>query len=43
MVHNARAISLYTRMGFRIEGTRHRSMIVDGQPVDELLMAKLLD
>jgi RimJ/RimL family protein N-acetyltransferase len=43
MVHNDRARRLYERAGFVIEGTRRRSLIVDGEPVDEVLMAKLFE
>jgi RimJ/RimL family protein N-acetyltransferase len=40
MVHNERAIALYKKMGFEIEGTKKRSMRIDGQYVDEYYMAK---
>lgn len=40
MVHNERAIALYKKMGFEIEGIRKRSMRIDGQYVDEYYMAK---
>lgn len=43
MVHNARAIGLYKGMGFLEEGTKRRSLLIDGRPVDELYMAKLLE
>jgi RimJ/RimL family protein N-acetyltransferase len=39
---NERAISLYEKCGFAIEGTRRHAMSIDGQYVDEHLMAKLL-
>ncbi len=42
-VDNAPAIQLYTRMGYEIEGTRHRSLCVNGQFIDELSMAKNVD
>jgi RimJ/RimL family protein N-acetyltransferase len=42
MAHNRRAIDLYERMGFVVEGRRHECLVVDGQLVDELYMAKLL-
>jgi RimJ/RimL family protein N-acetyltransferase len=42
MAHNRRAIELYERMGFVVEGRRHECLVVDGQLVDELYMAKLL-
>lgn len=43
MAHNAPAIRLYRAMGFEVEGRRRRSLIVDGQPVDEYAMALLLE
>jgi len=42
MVDNLRAIELYQRHGFRIEGTRRRAYIVGGRTVDEHLMANVL-
>jgi putative acetyltransferase len=39
---NTRAIRLYERFGFVIEGRRHRSVYEDGQYMDDLLMALLL-
>jgi RimJ/RimL family protein N-acetyltransferase len=42
MTHNERAIRLYSRLGFQVEGTRKRSLVVEGKPVDELAMALLL-
>jgi RimJ/RimL family protein N-acetyltransferase len=42
MAHNHRAISLYERMGFSVEGRRKQCLIVDGQFVDELTMAAIL-
>lgn len=42
MTHNDRAIGLYTKMGYRVEGTREAALLVDNQLVDELWMAKLL-
>lgn len=41
--HNRAAIALYRKLGFVTEGTRRRSLRVDGVWVDELSMAKLLD
>jgi RimJ/RimL family protein N-acetyltransferase len=43
MAHNARAIRLYKRMGFAIEGTKRHALLVNGTYVDEYYMAKLLD
>lgn len=42
MTHNQRAVALYRRMGFIIEGVRKDSLRVDGQFVDEYAMAKIL-
>ena len=42
-IDNAAAIRLYQRTGYEIEGTRRRSLLVDGELVDELSMAKLID
>lgn len=42
MAHNYRAIGLYKRMGFVVEGRRSECLFVDGQFVDELYMAMLL-
>jgi len=38
-----RAIRLYEKMGFVEEGTKRHALVVDGRPVDEVYMAKLLD
>jgi RimJ/RimL family protein N-acetyltransferase len=40
---NARAVALYQRLGFAIEGTRRCSLRVDGKYVDEYSMALLTD
>lgn len=40
--HNLRAIALYLKMGFVIEGRRSDALRVDGRFVDEYWMAKLL-
>jgi RimJ/RimL family protein N-acetyltransferase len=42
MAHNHRAMRLYERAGFAVEGRRHECLLVDGRLVDELYMAKLL-
>lgn len=41
-VHNESAINLYKKMGFKIEGLKEKSLIVDGRYVDEYYMAKIL-
>ncbi|HWG63549.1 MAG TPA: GNAT family protein [Streptosporangiaceae bacterium] len=42
MAHNDRAIALYERMGFSVEGRRSECLLIDGQFVDELCMAAFL-
>jgi RimJ/RimL family protein N-acetyltransferase len=42
MAHNERAISLYKKMGFEIEGTKKHSLLISGSYVDEYYMAKLI-
>ena len=42
MAHNDRALRLYRKMGYEIEGTKRDSLLVDGSYVDEYYMAKLL-
>tara|TARA_B100000683_G_scaffold240707_1_gene248105 strand:- start:74 stop:559 length:486 start_codon:yes stop_codon:yes gene_type:complete len=41
MTHNKRAIALYQKFGFEIEGTQKGSLMVDGVLVDEYVMALL--
>ena len=41
-VHNERGRALYEKLGYEVEGTMRESLVVDGGPVDELLMSKLL-
>ncbi len=38
---NARAIGLYRSLGFRVEGTKRRAAIRDGELADEYLMARI--
>lgn len=42
MTHNTRAIRLYKRMGFTIEGTKRHALLVNRTYIDEHDMAKLL-
>jgi RimJ/RimL family protein N-acetyltransferase len=42
MTHNERAVRLYRKMGFIIEGTTREDLFVDGRYVDQYLMGKLL-
>jgi len=43
MADNERAIALYRRSGYEIEGIRRDSLHVEGSYVDELAMARLAD
>jgi len=43
MCHNERAIRLYQKMGYKIEGVKQDSLGVSGRYVDEYYMAKILD
>jgi RimJ/RimL family protein N-acetyltransferase len=43
MTDNPRAIALYKKMGFEIEGLKRRALRVDGLYVDEYVMARLLE
>ncbi len=40
---NARAISLYERVGFRREGVERRATLIDGRFIDSIRMALMLD
>jgi RimJ/RimL family protein N-acetyltransferase len=42
MADNLRALGLYARCGFQVEGLRRRALIRDGAPVDEYYMGRLL-
>ncbi|GHO58318.1 GNAT family N-acetyltransferase [Ktedonobacter robiniae] len=42
MTHNQAAVALYQKRGFEIEGTMRRTMLIDGDYIDEYMMAKLL-
>lgn len=42
MIHNEGAIRLYKNRGFKIEGLKEKSLLVDGRYVDEYYMAKIL-
>lgn len=42
MSHNERAVGLYKKIGFEVEGLRKDSLYVDGRYVDEYSVAKLL-
>ncbi|HEY4553157.1 MAG TPA: GNAT family N-acetyltransferase [Bacillaceae bacterium] len=40
--HNERAVRLYEKMGFQVEGEKVHSLMMNGQPVNELYMYRLL-
>lgn len=42
MRHNERALHLYQKMGYKIEGVKQDSLWVNGKYVDEYYMAKIL-
>ncbi|WP_010531391.1 GNAT family N-acetyltransferase [Lentibacillus jeotgali] len=39
---NMKAVKLYQKMGFQIEGEKVHSLIIDGQPANEYYMYKLV-
>jgi RimJ/RimL family protein N-acetyltransferase len=43
MNNNERAIRLYERLGFEVEGHRRRAYIVNGEAVDDQLMALIYE
>ncbi|MDF2907937.1 MAG: family N-acetyltransferase [Herbinix sp.] len=42
LCRNTDAIALYQKYGFKIEGTKHRSLFIDGEYEDEYYMGLLL-
>ncbi|HUX13573.1 MAG TPA: GNAT family N-acetyltransferase [Spirochaetia bacterium] len=42
MVNNPIAQALYSKMGFKIEGTKRDSLFVNGTYIDDIYMAKLI-
>ena len=42
MASNERAIGLYRKVGYEVEGTRFAAMLIEGELVDELWMAKII-
>lgn len=42
MVNNEGAVALYKKMGFKVEGVKEKSCLVDGAFVDEYYMGKIL-
>jgi len=43
MTHNERALHLYQKMGFKTEGVKQDSLLVNGKYVDEYYMARILN
>lgn len=43
MSHNETAVSLYKKMGFEIEGTKKKSLYIDGRYIDEFYMGKTFE
>jgi ribosomal protein S18 acetylase RimI-like enzyme len=42
MVNNPAGIALYKKMGFEVEGIKRHSLLVDGEYIDDIYMAKLI-
>ena len=42
MCHNEKAIKLYKKAGYEIEGVKVKSLLIDGLYIDEYYMAKLI-
>jgi RimJ/RimL family protein N-acetyltransferase len=42
MTHNEKAINLYKKIGFKIEGIKEKSILLDGKFIDEYYMGKIL-
>lgn len=43
MSHNEAAVALYKKMGFQIEGTKPKSLYIDGGYIDEFYMGKTFE
>src|SRR5262245_627161 len=43
MTSNERAVRLYRKLGYRVEGTRRAALLVEGELVDEFWMARVLE
>ncbi len=41
-MNNPKAIALYERLGFVREGLCRHAVVVDGEPIDVVLLARLL-
>lgn len=42
MTHNEKAVNLYKKMGFKIEGIKEHSILMDGKFIDEYYMGEIL-
>jgi len=42
MTHNEKAVNLYKKMGFKIEGVKEHSILLDEKFIDEYYMGKIL-
>lgn len=42
MMHNRAGVALYQKAGFKIEGIKKNSLMINGEYIDEYYMAKLL-
>ncbi len=42
MTHNEKAVNLYKKIGFKIEGVKEHSILLDGKFIDEYYMGKVL-
>jgi RimJ/RimL family protein N-acetyltransferase len=43
MTTNTRAMALYERLGFKVEGRRRRAYVINGAAVDDFLMSCILE
>lgn len=43
MAHNDRAVNLYRKMGFEIEGRKKEGLYVNGEYIDEYYMGKIIE
>jgi RimJ/RimL family protein N-acetyltransferase len=42
-VSNPRALALYERLGFEREGVLRNAVVVDGEPIDVVVLSRLLE
>jgi RimJ/RimL family protein N-acetyltransferase len=43
MTTNTRAMALYERLGFKVEGRRRRAYVINGVAVDDFLMSYIFE